>query len=251
MSEDWLGALGLKRAPHLAVVAGTGWRSVLEMMEESASVPLNALPGCCVPSVEGHGGGLHLCRSARGKEVLIASGRVHLYEGVGVSSVTALVECLGRGGVERLVLTNASGGLDPKLKAGDVVAIADDLNLTGRHVEGAAGEVYDAEMRGEMLATAPELREGVYAAVTGPNFETRAEIRMLRRMGASVVGMSTALEARRARALGMQVMGLSLVTNVCSQEAKQDLGHSEVLNTAERCAAKLGRLLNVAVDLFG
>jgi purine-nucleoside phosphorylase len=247
--------MGLKHCPGLAIVAGTGWQSVMDRLEAIAAIDLSSLPGCRAPTVQGHGGQLVCCRNDAGKTALLATGRVHLYEGAGSDSVTALVHCLASAGVRRLLLTNASGGLNPAFKSGDIMVVNDDLNLTWNkatdHASGA-GALYDRALINDLTdaarAVGIPLKHGVYAGVQGPNFETRAEIRMLRRLGASIVGMSTTLEARCARALGMRVAALSLVTNTCSEIKAEDLGHEQVLETAEHRSSLLTRLLHAAMQ---
>ena len=199
-AKDWPGRLGLENAPAVAIVAGSGWRSVVERLRSIAALPIGEIPGCRPPSIEGHGAELARCATAKGSEVLVATGRVHLYEGCDPEGITTLVRRLADIGVERMVLTNAAGGLDPKLRRGDIVAIEDDLNLTMRLMAAKRSfekPLYDRGMLETIEKTAREgslrLSRGTYGAVSGPNFETRAEIAMLRRLGATRSEVATSI----------------------------------------------------------
>jgi purine-nucleoside phosphorylase len=175
-------------------------------------------------------------------------GRTHLYEGRGVAAVAHPVLTAAAAGCTRLVLTNGCGGLDPAWAPGTVVLISDHLNLTAQSpLVGAQfvdlTEVYSARLRGVAHEIDPSLPEGVYAQLPGPHYETPAEIRMLRTLGADLVGMSTVLEAIAARAAGLEVMGLSLVTNAAAGLSGEPLSHDEVLASGRDAAARLGNLL--------
>jgi purine-nucleoside phosphorylase len=241
----------------IAVVLGSGWAPAADALGPAvAEVPLTELGGFPEPAVAGH---VAAVRSVRvgDRQALVFLGRVHLYEGHSPASVVHGVRTAVAAGCSTVVLTNAAGGIRADLRPGQPVLISDQLNLTGRSPlaalpPGGAGgrppftdlsEVYSARLRAAALAAEPSLTEGVYAALTGPQYETPAEIRMLRTMGADLVGMSTVLEAIAARHLGAEVLGLSLVTNVAAGLSEQKLDHQDVLAAGRDAAARLGVLL--------
>lgn len=228
--------------PSVAVVAGSGLGGLSSLVEEPVVVPYAQLEG--IPptgGVVGHAGRLVAGRIAS-TPVIVFDGRVHLYQGLSARDVAYPARLAAGLGVKTLVLTNAAGGIDPELRAGDVVLLTDHLNLTGTSPligwpgpEGGVpfvplGDAWDRALRAQALDAAEslgfQLREGVYAGLLGPAYETPAEVSMLRTLGADVVGMSTVTEAIAARALGLRLLGLSLVTNVAGGG---DLSHSEVL----------------------
>jgi purine-nucleoside phosphorylase len=180
--------------------------------------------------------------------VMVFLGRTHLYEGRGVEPVVHGVRVAAAAGCRTVVLTNAAGGVREGLQVGQPVLVSDHLNLTARSpLEGARFvdlvDLYSARLRGLVQAVDPTLEEGVYAALPGPHYETPAEIRMLRGLGADLVGMSTALEAIAARAEGLEVLAVSLVTNLAAGMTGQPLDHAEVLEAGAASAARVGRLL--------
>jgi len=198
-----------------------------------------------------------------GRRVAALAGRAHYYEGHDFRTVTFAVRALGRLGVRTLVLTNAAGGVRRTFQAGSVMLISDHVNLTGRNpligpvVPGDErfpdmSEAYDAEYRNTARAIARKLgiplEEGVYAGLLGPNYETPAEVRMLERLGADAVGMSTVAEVIAARARGMRCLGFSLVTNPGAGISPTPLNHKEVMETAARAGKELGRLIVGVVD---
>lgn len=237
----------------IGLVLGSGLGELARQVELTESVPFAeaGLPGSSVP---GHHGRFLLGRLA-GCEVVVMSGRLHLYEGRSAGEVGAGVRWMARRGVKRLVLTNAAGSLDPGKPPGSWMMITDHLNLTGTSpLEGGANfvdlsEVYSGALRGEFAAAAREaelaLGEGVYAGLRGPQYETPAEIRMLRTLGADAVGMSTVLEAIQARALGLEVLGLSCLTNWAAGMVGATLDHADVVATGQRSAEAMVRALSV------
>jgi purine-nucleoside phosphorylase len=241
----------------IAVVLGSGWAPAADALGPAvAEVPLTELGGFPRPAVAGH---VAAARSVRlgTRQALVFLGRVHLYEGHSPAAVVHGVRTAVAAGCTTVVLTNAAGGIRADLRPGQPVLISDQLNLTGRSPlaalppDAASGrplftdlsEVYSARLRAAARAAEPALTEGVYAALTGPQYETPAEIRMLAAMGADLVGMSTVLEAIAARHLGAEVLGLSLVTNVAAGLSEQKLDHQDVLATGRDAAARLGVLL--------
>jgi purine-nucleoside phosphorylase len=238
---------------EVAVVMGSGWAPAADTFgEPAATVRIGELPGFAAPTAVGHGGEIRSVR-AGGKRVLLFLGRTHLYEGRGVEPVVHGVRTAAAAGVRTVVLTNAAGGLDPQHRVGQAVLISDHLNLTARSpLVGATfvdlTDLYSARLRDLAREIDPELTEGVYAQLPGPHYETPAEIRMLRTLGADLVGMSTGLEAIAARAAGTEVLGLSMVTNAAAGITGEKLDHQEVLAAGRASAGRLGQTL---VELIG
>lgn len=232
----------------IALVLGSGWRSAADVIgEPDAEVDLSTLPGFAKPAAEGHGG---TARSVAvgDKRALILLGRSHIYEGLGVDAVVHGVRTAAACGAKAVLLTNAAGGLREGFEVGQPVLIGDHLNLTARSpLVGATfvdlTDLYSPRLRQIARDIDPSLAEGVYAGLYGPHFETPAEIRMLRTLGADLVGMSTVLEAIQARALGVEVFGLSLVTNLAAGLSGQPLNHEEVLEAGQAAATRMGALL--------
>jgi purine-nucleoside phosphorylase len=232
----------------VAVVMGSGWAPAAEAFgEPAATVRIGELPGFAAPTAVGHGGEVRSVRAGE-RRVLLFLGRTHLYEGRGVEPVVHGVRTAAAAGVRTVVLTNAAGGLSPDHRVGQAVLISDHLNLTARSpLVGATfvdlTDLYSARLRELARSLDPELTEGVYAQLPGPHYETPAEIRMLRTLGADLVGMSTGLEAIAARAAGMEVAGLSLVTNAAAGVTGEELDHQEVLAAGRAAAGRLGEFL--------
>jgi purine-nucleoside phosphorylase len=237
----------------VAVVLGSGWVPAADALgTPDAELPVTDLPGFAAPTAAGHAGTVRSITVA-GRRVLVLLGRTHLYEGRGVGPVVHGVRVAAAAGCRTVVLTNAAGGLRPGMEVGQPVLIADHLNLTARSpLVGARfvdlTDLYSARLRGLVLQADPTVTEGVYAALPGPHYETPAEIRMLRTLGADLVGMSTVLEAIAARAEGAEVLGLSLVTNLAAGITGEPLDHAEVLRAGREAATRMGRLL---ADLIG
>lgn len=236
-----------------ALVLGSGWGPAADTLGTGgAEVPTSELTGFLAPVVEGHSGTVRSVRSGD-RDLLVFLGRTHLYEGHGAPAVAHGVRTAAAAGASTVILTNAAGSLNTDLGVGAPVLIADHINLTGRSpLTGPAfvdlTDTYSKALRGLAKQIDPSLAEGVYAAMPGPHFETPAEIRMLRAMGADLVGMSTVLEAIAAREAGAAVLGLSLVTNVAAGLTGQPLDHEEVLATGRDAAADVGALLASVVE---
>jgi purine-nucleoside phosphorylase len=249
-------------AHDVAVVLGSGWAPAAEALAESADtgppgaeVPLAELGGFAPPTVAGHAAVVHSIRVG-GLRVLVFLGRTHLYEGHPVTAVVHGVRTAVAAGCRVIVLTNAAGGIREGLGVGQPVLVSDHLNLTGRSPlagepppDGYASrftdltDLYSRRLRALARDADPDLAEGVYAALPGPHYETPAEIRMLRTLGADLVGMSTALEAIAARHLGAEVLALSLVSNLAAGITRQALDHAEVVAAGRSAAARMGALL--------
>lgn len=244
--------------PRLAIVLGSGFRHVLGELSVEASVSFARLSGFTKPHVPGHEGRLFLGRLG-GTPVLILSGRAHFYEGYSMAQVTFAVRVLAAYGITDLLLTNAAGGINRRFQVGDFMRLTDHINLMGVNPlrNGAASpagsgfvdltQAYDPGL-GKLLQRCAKrlgmrLRSGVYLAVSGPSYETPAEIRAFGRLGADAVGMSTVPEVIAARQCGLRVAALSCITNLAAGLGLTTLSHEEVLATGERVKVAGARLL--------
>ena len=227
---------------------GSGWVPAADALGPAdVEVPVTDLPGFLPPAVAGHSGRIRSLQVG-GQRVMVLLGRTHLYEGKGVDPVVHGVRVSAAAGCRAVVLTNAAGGIREGLSVGQPVLVSDHLNLTATSpLVGARFvdlvDLYSARLRALVREVDPSLVEGVYAALPGPHYETAAEVRMLRGLGADLVGMSTALEAIAARAEGLEVLGISLVTNLAAGMTGQPLDHAEVLEAGAASAARVGTLL--------
>lgn len=248
--------------PRAALVLGSAQASFSNALEDRTVIPYAEIPGWPVPRVAGHAGELIVGRSGS-KRVAVLSGRVHLYEGWTPQQVVFGVRVMGLLGVRVLVLTNAAGGIRESFRPGMQVFLTDHINLQGVNPlvgpnDDSLGprfpdmsEAYDRELLDLARKTAREIGmeagEGVYAAMLGPSFETPAEIRFLRTIGADLAGMSTVPEVIAARHMGMRVLAISTVTNMAAgMQAK--LSHEEVLETGRASAAELRRFLEAFLE---
>ncbi len=235
-------------AHDIAVVLGSGWQPAADALGvPRVEIPFSELPGFATPQVIGHTGTLRSVRVAD-QRVLVLLGRTHGYEGHGVAQVVHGVRTACAAGVRTVVLTNAAGGIAEGLAVGQPVLISDHLNLTAtsplvgpRYVD--LTDTYSPRLRALVREIDPTLAEGVYAGVPGPHFETPAEIRMLRTLGADLVGMSTVLEAIAARAARAEVLGISLVTNLAAGLVAAPLNVADMLAAATDAAERMGELL--------
>lgn len=236
-------------AVDVAVVLGSGWApAAAELGKPSAVVPMAELPGFTPPSAAGHGGQV-LALTVGDKRVLVLLGRIHAYEGHDLRHVVHPVRTACAAGARSIVLTNAAGGLREDHAVGQPVLISDHLNLTARSpLVGAQFvdlvDAYSPRLRALARDVDPSLAEGVYAGLPGPHYETPAEIRMLRTLGADMVGMSTVHETIAARAAGAEVLGVSLVTNLAAGMTGEPLNHAEVLEAGRQSATRMGSLLS-------
>ncbi|MCV7315516.1 purine-nucleoside phosphorylase [Mycolicibacillus parakoreensis] len=235
-------------AHDVAVVLGSGWAPAAEALGTPTTViPMAELPGFLTPRAAGHGGQL-LSIPVGSRRVLALIGRVHAYEGHELRDVVHPVRTAVASGVRTVVLTNAAGGLRADMTVGQPVLINDHLNLTGRsplvgpHFVDLV-DAYAPRLRALAKEVDPSLAEGVYAGMAGPQYETPAEIAMLRVLGADLVGMSTVHETVAARAAGAQVLAVSLVTNLAAGITGAPLSHAEVLEAGRASAARMGALL--------
>ena len=242
---------------RVAIVLGSGLSEVARSLIPTEPIPYSEIEGLPAPTAGSHEGALY-AGDLDGVETLAFAGRLHLYEGHQVSTVVRTVRVAAEAGCDTIVLTNAAGGIAPNIEVGGLALISDHLNLTGTnpllgHTDADTRfldltEVYDAHLRALARSVDPTLEEGVYAGLVGPVYETPAEVRMLRAMGADLVGMSTVLEAIEARRLGLRVLGLSLVTNAAAGLSAKTLEHAEVSAAGRAASARLAELLRGVIS---
>lgn len=248
--------------PDLSIILGTGLDGLARVIEIEDQLPYSEIPGFPVSTVQSHAGML-IKGSLAGRPVLALKGRAHIYEGYSAKQVSFPVRVMGHLGCRTLVISNACGGLLPEHSAGDILLIEDHINLMGHNpLEGPnhdpwgprfpdMSDPYPASLREVAREAASRLgvslHEGVYAGVVGPNLETRAEYRMLQRMGASVVGMSTVPEVIAANHMGMKVLAFSVITDECDPDDLQPISIEDVLAAASRASVPLCRLLETIV----
>jgi xanthosine phosphorylase len=252
--------------PRVGVVLGSGLGAVADAVTDPVVVGYEDLPGFPRPTVAGHAGRAVLGRVS-GVPVAVLQGRAHVYEGGPMDALRMPVRALRAAGAEILVLTNAAGSLRPEVGPGRLMAITDHINLTGVNVlvgpnDDAVGPrfppmsaAYDPELLAELRAAAEglgiSLAEGVYLAVSGPSFETAAEIRAFARLGADAVGMSTVHETTVARHCGLRVAAVSAITNLAEGLSDVPLSHEQTLRDGERAAGDLSRLLLGFLERIG
>lgn len=244
-------------SPVAAIVLGSGLGGLADRIESPRRVPFSAIPGFPPATVEGHAGAL-LAGTLGGREVLALAGRFHLYEGHGASLATLPVRLVHALGAGTLIVSNAAGGVRRSFRRGDLMLIRDHLNLMGQNPLVGAVEPGDTRFPDmsdpydpALLATLREVArtggipvvEGVYAALLGPSYETPAEVRMLERLGADAVGMSTVPEVIVARAIGMRVAGVSCITNMAAGIERASLDHAEVLETTRMVSESFEALI--------
>ncbi len=255
------GRTGLE--PEVGIILGTGLGGLADEISVDASIPYESLPGFPLSTVESHAGRLLLGRMGK-RPVVAMQGRFHRYEGYGLVEVTFPVRVMRALGAQTLVVSNACGGMNPLWQPGDLVLLSDHINLLGDNpLIGAnddrlgprfpdMSDPYDAELRALTRTLAADLgirlREGVYVAVPGPNLETRAEYRMLRAMGADVVGMSTVPEVIVASHAGMRTVGISIITDQCLPDALEPANIERIIDTAKRAEPSLTRLIARLVE---
>ena len=249
--------------PGAAIVLGSGLGAYGERIRVEAEIPYSWLEGFPVSTVAGHQGRF-LFGTVRGVPVVLMQGRVHYYEGYDMQEVVLPVRLMGMLGAHTLLLTNAAGGINLSYEPGDLMMLTDHISsfvpspLRGANMEELGprfpdmSQVYDRglmeKLRGAAQRERIVLREGVYAQMSGPNYETPAEIRMLRTLGADAVGMSTVCEAMAARHMGMRVCGISCITNMAAGILDRPLDHQEVQETADRVKDHFERLVTSFVS---
>jgi purine-nucleoside phosphorylase len=250
-------------APAVGIILGTGLGGLAGEIAVAAAVPYESIPGFPLSTVESHAGRL-LLGQLGGKPVVAMQGRFHRYEGYSLAQVTFPVRVLHALGASTLIVSNACGGMQPLWAPGDLVLLADHINLLGDNpLVGPNDErlgprfpdlsaAYDPGLRALAREVALELRitlrEGTYVAVAGPNLETRAEYRMLRAIGADVVGMSTVPEVIVANHEGMRVLGISIITDQCLPDALEPADITRIIDTARRAEPSLTQLIQRVVE---
>ena len=246
------------RAPRVAVVLGSGLGGVADAVRDAVEIPYSEIPHFVGSTVEGHEGKL-IIGSCGGVDVVLMKGRFHFYEGYSMEEVTLPVRVFNLMGIRSLILTNAAGGTAPHLSPGSLMAITDHINLMGANpLSGKNDERFGPRFPDMTSVYHPAyieaaheaardigvvLLEGVYMALRGPTYETPAEIRMMRKMGADAVGMSTVPEATVARHCGMKVLAISCITNVAAGLTNAEIDHSEVMEVGNRAGKQLAELI--------
>lgn len=252
------------KRPTMGLILGSGLGDFAHTLEEQVSIPFGEIPGFPVPSVEGHAGAL-VFGTHMGREVVALSGRVHYYEGLPQNEITIPVRVLACLGVKTLLLTNAAGGVNMNFEPGTLMLISDHINYSGQNPligKNLAdfgprfpdmSDIYTKTLRQQLKEKALDenigLREGVYAMYSGPNYETPAEIRMFRVLGADAVGMSTVPEAIVAAHCQMEVLGISCITNMAAGVLDQKLNHAEVVEVAARVKQEFLKVVSLAISL--
>ena len=249
-----------KKKPTVAIVLGSGLGALADEVQAADRIPYERVPGWMRSTVAGHAGEL-VVGTLEDKTVAVMKGRLHYYEGYDMQEITFPVRVFKAWGIDTLILTNACGGLNPTFKAGDLMVVSDHINfMAGNPLRGPNDDAlgprfpdmvgaYTDELRGIAHAVDKDLREGVYVAVAGPNFETPAELRMLRRWGADAVGMSTVPEVLVARHSAMRVLAIATVTDMATglPGLVDHVSHEEVLATADRAGKRLADLVKGVV----
>ncbi len=249
--------------PRIGIVLGSGLGIYVDEIQEKVVIPYDEIPHFKRTSVEGHSGALIL-GSVRGVPVAALQGRLHAYEGYELEDIVLPVRTLAQLGIEYLFLTNASGGINGNFHPGDLVAISDHINLSGKNpLVGPnlselgprfpdMGNAYDKDLRLVLHATAARtgvgLKDGVYCSVLGPTYETPAEIRMLRTLGADLVGMSTVHEVIAANHIGLKVAGVACVTNYAAGIKEEKLSHADVKVVAEKAMIGFATVLTETIQ---
>ena len=247
----------------IGVILGSGLGDYAEALEDAVKLPYSEIPGFPRSTVAGHAG-MWCCGTLYGKRVVMMQGRFHYYEGYGMKDVTLPVRVMQKIGVKTLIVTNAAGGVNLGYHPGELMVIGDMFSMTaqnpliGPNLDAFGPRfpdmscAFDKELRALAHECANEqgfaLREGVYAQMTGPTYETPAEIRMLRTLGADAVGMSTVPEVVVARHGGMRVLGVSCITNMAAGILDQPLNHAEVTETANRVKGQFRALLDAVIE---
>ena len=248
--------------PRVGLILGSGLGGIADDVGEACTIPYTQIPYFVHPTVEGHAGEMILGK-LEGKEVSVMKGRVHFYEGYTMREITYPVRVMAGLGIENLIITGAAGGINENFEPGDLVLVTDHINfmgdnpLIGERTQGQTitfmdmKNVYDRALIGLALRCAKalkiKLQQGVYIGVTGPSYETPAEIKMARRMGGDLVGMSVVPEAIVGKQLGLRILSISCVTNKATGTSKELMSHQFALKVAERAKAKLSRLLKEVV----
>ena len=256
----------LKQQPKIGLILGSGLGVLADDIENPVKIPYNEIPGFPVSTVEGHAGQL-VCGQLSGVEVIAMQGRFHFYEGYSMDKVTFPVRVMKELGIEKLIVTNAAGGVNESFEPGDLVIITDHINNMGTNPligpnDSRFGvrfpdmsEAYSKKLRAVAKEVADKnnlhVKEGVYFGNPGPVYETPAEVRMIRTMGGDAVGMSTVPEVMVARHSGLEVLGISCISNMAAGILDQPLSHDEVIETSEKVKSSFLLLVNEIVKTLG
>jgi len=251
--------------PTIGMVLGSGLGDFADTLEDAVRIPYAEIPNFPVPTAPGHVGALVFGRK-QGKEVVVLQGRIHFYEGLSQQKITLPVRVLAALGIKQIVLTNAAGGVNTAFDPGTLMLISDHINYSGANPLIGPNpddfgprfpdvtDLYTAELRGRIKEAAAnadiKLQEGVYMMFSGPSYETPAEVRMAKIVGADAVGMSTVPEALVAGHCGMEVIGISCITNIAAGLGEGKLDHSEVLEIAARVHDTFQDLLDVILTVL-
>jgi purine-nucleoside phosphorylase len=254
--------LGERAMPRVAIVLGSGLGKLAESVENVVTVPYEDVPYFPTSTVEGHAGRL-VIGELEGTPIVALQGRFHLYEGYDAGQVVFPIRTIARLGVKAIVITNAAGGMGDGFQAGDLMLITDHINLTGTNpLVGSHDDrlgprfpdmsaAYDLEFRELLLRSAQELdmqvQQGVYSVLSGPSYETPAEVRMLKMLGCDACGMSTIPEVVASHQMGVRVLGVSLISNLAAGIAEHPLTHKEVMETGARVADEFARLIRAVL----
>lgn len=252
----------LSVAPEIGIILGSGLGNLAEEIKNKITLPYEKIPNFPATTVSGHQGQL-IIGELEGKHVIVMQGRFHFYEGYSIEEVVYPVRVMGQLGVKNLIISNAAGGINLDFNPGDLMVIEDHINLLGQNpLRGPnldqygdrfpdMSEAYPLKLRELAFSTAKELaidvKKGVYASISGPSYETPAEIKYLRIIGADAVGMSTVPEAIIANHMGINVLGISCITNMAAGILQTKLNHAEVVETAERVKDKFINLVKGTV----
>ena len=248
--------------PHIGIILGSGLGGFASQVKDAVAIPYSEIPHFPLSTVAGHSGKF-VVGTLHGIAVAVMQGRVHAYEGYAMEQVTFPMRVLGRLGIQTIIVTNAAGGINTRYAQGSLIAISDHINHTGTNAAmGPNDERFGARFFDMSTAYSPRLRkmaieeaerqgftlnEGVYLAVLGPSYETPAEIRAFRTLGADLVGMSTVHEVIVARHMGIEVLGISLVTNMAAGVLAEPINHEEVMETGRRVEKQFTSLLTSLV----
>lgn len=254
-----------ERRPTIGMVLGSGLGDFADTLEDAVRIPFSQIPNFPLPTAPGHAGALVFGRK-QGREIVVLQGRIHFYEGLPQREITLPIRVLAAIGVRTLILTNAAGGVNTSFSPGDLMLISDHINysfsnpLIGPNLDAFgprfpdASDIYTAELRAAIKKAASaagiRLHEGVYMMFSGPSYETPAEIRMARVLGADAVGMSTVPEALVAAHCGMRVAGISCITNMAAGILPQKLSHAEVVETAARVHDAFQSVLDMVLSVI-
>lgn len=247
----------LSVVPAVGIVMGSGLGGLVEEMERPTRIQYADIPHFPVSSVKGHAGEVVVGKLS-GRPLFALSGRVHYYEGHALETIVFPIKVMAFHGVKTVIVTNAAGGINKKFLPGDIILITNHMDLMRKIPlnslprPGCSKEIYDSMCRSQATCAAAELgvtlKEGVYAALSGPSYETPAEIRALQIMGADMVGMSTVPEATEANRLGMKVLGLSFITNQAAGLSQNPLSHQEVIETSARHLPTVKKFLKQVIE---